>query len=110
MSRYSSDETGVPHTCPLIDSVIAILDDVDLDEAQMAKMDMESIRSHNSDLREFGNKEYQRAENLQREVDDLQLRAEELNRENEILQQKVETVTDELEDLKKHVAELEGGR
>jgi hypothetical protein len=54
--RYSDwkryDESGVPQTCPLIDTLIDLIKDSDCD--QKAIEILEKIRSHNENLRQWG--------------------------------------------------------
>lgn len=97
MARYR-DQAPVSNTCPLIDEVISAVDDATFEEnswwdKESVTAILEKIRSANSELREWGNDEYERAEDAEKERDTFE--AEKLDLE------------EELRELKERVAELE---
>lgn len=79
------DYTGVPETCPYIDSVIRFIEE-STDETinyTYAIKDLEKIRSFNSDLRSVANSLFHEKEELEKE-----------------LEYKISMQEDEIEDLK----------
>lgn len=97
MARYR-DQAPVGNTCPLIDEVISAVEDATFEEniwwdKESVTAILEKIRSANSELREWGNYEYERAEDAEKERDNFE--AEKLDLE------------EELRELKERVAELE---
>jgi hypothetical protein len=72
MSR-NEDRAPVPHTCPIIDEVISALLSAEFSEgdywdSKRAIEIMENIRIANSKLREWGNEECQRANDIDGEL------------------------------------------
>jgi len=76
------DNAPVGNTCPKIDEVISLISQMDYEftdednedkkqKESAANVLLEQIRSDNSQLREWGNAEYLRAEENERERDDL---------------------------------------
>ena len=91
-----SDNTGVPQTCPFIDEVIGFISSIEWDEgeeglkqgANKVLQVLETIRTHNSNLRDCANSEYNRAEEveaaneeLKDEISDLKSEIRELTKE-----------------------------
>jgi benzoyl-CoA reductase/2-hydroxyglutaryl-CoA dehydratase subunit BcrC/BadD/HgdB len=89
-----NDNTGVPQTCPYIDEVIRFIEDVKWQEGQEDDAQtvveicktLEKIRSMNTDLRDFGNQEYKRAEEAESDRD--------------YYEKQVKSLEDEVENLK----------
>jgi predicted nucleic acid-binding Zn-ribbon protein len=105
MGRYR-DEAPVGNTCPLIDQVIFLINDlsnydtsVDDDKIDMqydikdANNLLEKIRSANSSLRDWGNELYSEKEDLEKQVSDLT--------------DEVTNLKDELKKLESQITELE---
>ena len=68
------DYAPVGNTCPLIDEVISAIESADWSEntfhtAQSVSEIMEKIRSANLELRNWGNDEFKRAEELDKDLD-----------------------------------------
>ena len=68
------DYAPVGNTCPMIDEVISAIESVDWSEntfhtAQSVSEIMEKIRSANLELRNWGNDEFKRAEELEKDLD-----------------------------------------
>lgn len=74
----------IPNTCPDIDEMISLL---------------ENLRDCNSKLREWGNKEAGRVDELENEVDDLKKAIDKLENYNEALQKDLDTAEDRISDL-----------
>lgn len=96
-----NDAAPIGHTCPMIDDIIYFIKDIEWDdqeidlqkESEKALNILEKIRSANSTLREWGNEQYQRAEEAEKEVD--------------YYKDRVSILEDEIADLKKQIEELE---
>lgn len=70
------DNAPVSQTCPKIDDVINSLKELYKSSEEMSSREltdlentMEKIRSDNSDLRSWGNEQYDRAEELEKEME-----------------------------------------
>ena len=94
------DNAPIGHTCPKIDSVISEIHSLYLSSEEMSKTQytlfeklMEEIRLANSTLREWGNEQYERAEEFERDLDHA-------NGE-------ISDLKDEVESLKSEIKELE---
>lgn len=106
MSR-NGDYTGVPQTCPLIDKVIDFLDSLstfnmpDGYEADRKQMEatLEKIRSMNSDLRDFGNKQSGELEEMEKDRDYYEKKCRELQKE-------IEYKNEEIKDLEKELNQI----
>ena len=112
MARWN-DNAPVGNTCPKIDNVIAIIDnlseyDINIDD-EFSNMEkdvkeaisiMENIRSDNSELREWGNELFREKVDLENNVYQLEKRISELERENS-------NYSDEVKDLEEQISELE---
>jgi chromosome segregation ATPase len=68
------DYTGIPHTCPSIDEVqrsitrvAEVLEEYAVDLRSAAEQ-LEKLRSQNEELRDFGNDQYLKAEELEIEL------------------------------------------
>ena len=74
------DNAPVGNTCPTIDEVIAFIDSIVPDEnlerqeIEHIKNLIEDIRSANSQLREWGNDNHERAETLEEELKSIDKR------------------------------------
>jgi hypothetical protein len=109
----SRDNAPINNTCPVIDNIIGLMESarneadyikanpeedsteesgIILDELFDAIKGMEDIRDANSELREWGNAEYERADNAESERDDA-------IREKEYLQEEIEGLKAEIEEL-----------
>ena len=92
------DNSSVPQTCPVIDKVISFIESLDYEDLSTQSIKdavnyMEEIRRMNSDLRDWGNDEYARAEENEAEKDDLEY--------------KYKSLLDEMDDLRKERDEME---
>ncbi len=96
MSR-TRDYAPVKITCPTIDEVISFIDwcrrkyaneetEKDFKDAEML---MEKIRKDNTELREWGNGEYQRAEDAEWEIIDMNKQYQEVKGDAEYYQQQM---------------------
>lgn len=63
------DQSGVPETCPWIDEVLTMLDEIRMASAEIEQDDfdriselLEKVRSANLSLRQWGNENYEMAE------------------------------------------------
>jgi chromosome segregation ATPase len=105
MARYR-DEAPVGNTCPLIDSVISLIDNLSnyditdddekkdmLHDVKVANDILEEIRSANSSLRDWGNELYSDKEDLEKE--------------NNLLKGEISDLSNEVENYKGEVKELE---
>jgi len=126
----NGDSAPVGYTCKTIDSVIGHLEEakseaeyylaesenedfrsscaeikVNLESAILA---MEKIRSDNSELRDWGNSEFNRAEELEKERDDLLSEVEELKEQMKGMHDDIIDLEDEVSDLEERVKILEG--
>lgn len=115
---YYKDHAPISNTCPTIDSIISKLYSAK-DEAEYIKKhpeegntteaisiigllsdaisEMENIRSDNMDLRQWGNDEYERAYNLESEVDDYARKCEMLESEVDYLKLKIDELVEQYE-------------
>lgn len=113
MARYN-DNAPIGHTCPIIDNVIGKMElakneaeyickhpkedsseeaDSILYELIEAIREIEDVRSANSELRDWGNDEYDRAEENEKENDQLR-------RDIEYLGEIIDSLRSEIEDMK----------
>lgn len=99
MSR-KGDNAPIGHTCPKIDSVISQIHSLYMSSEDMSRSEydhfeklMEEIRTANSTLREWGNEQYQIAEEFEKNLD--------------YEKNKVSDLEDEVASLKKEVNQLE---
>ena len=106
--RARKDQTGVPNTCQYIDDIIDTLKIyvTDDDELNEAVRHCESIRLHNSTLRDFGNDTYYELEELVDRVDDLKYEIENLREEIDNYEDKLENALDEIYELKSELEDL----
>lgn len=70
------DYAPVKNTCPMIDEVISVFDEVDFSDTDYKTQEeaiyvMEKIREANSSLREWGNEMHNEAREYKRECEDL---------------------------------------
>lgn len=101
-----SDYTGIDQTCPYINTVRDFIEGIEWsdDEENLAKgakeacVVLEQIRQMNSDLRDFGNKQAQELEEMEKDRDYYQRTAE--NHEKEI-----EWLKEEIRNLQKEISE-----
>lgn len=112
MSRYT-DNAPIGNTCGMIDNIIGRMEQARneaeyinnhpeedssgeavsiLDELYFAIKEMEDIRNANSELREWGNEQHDRADEAENERDDLLL-------EKERLEDRVDTLEAELNEV-----------
>jgi chromosome segregation ATPase len=115
-----SDKAPIGNTCPTIDSIVSKMEyakgeaeyinkhkDEDptqeantiISELQDAINDMENIRDDNAELRQWGNDEYERAENLESERDDALRDKENLEYEVDELKEKIAELELELDQI-----------
>lgn len=70
------DNSPVGYTCPLIDSVIRVLNDCECEynshDIQTAINDLEKVRSMNDELRDWGNGLFNQVKELQDEIEMLE--------------------------------------
>lgn len=97
------DNSPVPVTCPKIDNVIGRINRVYRSSEPMEKEDLqrleewlEEIRTHNSDLRTWGNEQYKEAERLEVENSNLTDEVEQLKKEIDNLKDEVNTINSTL--------------
>lgn len=97
------DNAPVPHTCPKIDDVIGIVTEIyrvdepiTKGELQNIEKQMEDIRTANSKLREWGNEEYERAEELEKDRDYYQDLSEKYESEIADLKAEIDSLKEEL--------------
>lgn len=95
-----NDKSPVGNTCGMIDDVISYLNSMNEEPLTQGEIKtcidlLEEIRSHNVKLREWGNEEYERAEEIQSELDEKTDFAE-----------KMETLASELEEELKEIREM----
>ena len=112
MARYN-DNAPIGHTCPIIDSVIGKMESAkneadyiskhpeedSIEEANTilgelidAIKEIEDVRSANSELRDWGNEEYNRAEEAEGERD-------EAIKDKEYLQEEIDELKAKIEEL-----------
>lgn len=85
------DYTGVPETCPYIDSVIRFIEECTEENTNYSSAiaELEKIRSFNSDLRSVANNFFHEKEELESDFD-----------------YKINAKEDEIEDLKSTISDL----
>jgi polyhydroxyalkanoate synthesis regulator phasin len=106
--RRYGDYTGVDQTCPYIDSVRDFIESVewsdeekDLEaEAKKACEVLEKIRKMNSTLRDFGNKQAQELEEMEKDRDYYK-------KEYESQERDIKSLQEEVRDLEKQLSEVE---
>lgn len=111
MARYN-DFAPVKPTCPTINGIIDNMETakneaeyllknvsedyvefvrVIFDELHIAISDIELVRDANSELREWGNEQFERVEYAEKELESAQSEVEELKEELECLKEQLET-------------------
>lgn len=102
------DNAPVPQTCPKIDNVISIITDIYRADEPITKGElqnieklMEEIRSANSTLREWGNEQYEIAEELEKDRNYYQDEYEKYQLEASDLRQEIKELERELSELEK---------
>jgi septal ring factor EnvC (AmiA/AmiB activator) len=107
INSMRGDNAPIKNTCPLIDKIINQVDDWYRSSEEIPKLgyadfekSMEEIRSANSTLREWGNDECKRANDLEKELDSAKDEIEKLN-------DKIESLKSEIKDLEKELSEQE---
>jgi len=98
------DNAPIKNTCPIIDDVVSYIDgfrrEFSNDETEVdfknALSVLEDVRRANSTLRDWGNEEYNRAEELEKERDELE-------RENKTLKADVEYYEGKVKELEKEL-------
>lgn len=105
-----SDNSLIPQTCPKIDSVLSIITDIYSADEPITKGElqnieklMEEIREANSKLRDWGNDEYNRAEELEKDKDYYQNEHEKAQSEVDSLKSEVDSLKSEIKDLEKEL-------
>ena len=95
MGRFR-DNAPVSHTCPKIDDVINTLNEIYISEEPISRGElasiestMEKIRKDNSALRDWGNEEYERAEENEKDRDYYKDLAEKYENEISDLKQEI---------------------
>lgn len=101
------DHTDIPNTCPFIDNVIRFIDSIDFDddmsdEAVSICKILEEIRTHNSDLRDFGNEQYNRAEELNDDCNSYKETINELEYEIIALKKELDEAEDRYQKLEEY--------
>ena len=120
MARYN-DNAPIGHTCPIIDNVIGKMESAKneaeyifkhpeedsseeantiLGEMVDAIKEIEDVRSANSELRDWGNEEYSRAEEAEGERDEAIKDKEYLQEEIDELKAKIEKLENQLNEVK----------
>ena len=120
MGTYN-DNAPIGHTCPIIDNVISRMesskeeaDYISLhpeedsseeantisNEIKIAILEIEDVRSANSELRDWGNEEYSRAEEAEKERD-------EAIRDKEYLQEEIDELKAEIKELENQLSYFE---
>ena len=121
MARHN-DNAPIGYTCPIINSVIDRMKlakneadyiskhsqeedstggaSIILEELSNAIEEIEDVRSANSELRDWGNEEYNRAEEVERERD-------EAIRDKEYLQEEIDELKVKIEELETQLSEAE---
>ncbi len=102
------DNTGIDQTCPVINQVRDFIDGIEWsddeddlrDGAIEACKQLEVVRQMNSDLRDFGNKQYEELQEMEKDRDYYEKRCKELEKEVEYLQS-------DIKDLQKELSEAE---
>lgn len=97
------DNAPIGHTCPKIDSVIQAIHSLYISSEEMTRQQytdfeklMEEIRSANSTLREWGNEECRRADELEKDLDDA-------NRQLDNLKEEIESLKSEIKELENNL-------
>ena len=116
--------SGIAHTYSMIDKVIKEInsairncewsithDDVEGAKDAISDLDhlegiMEDIRTANLGLREYGDEQYSKVEELEKEVFDLNRKIEDLDDEKTHLESKIEDLEFEIEELNTELEEL----
>jgi predicted nucleic acid-binding Zn-ribbon protein len=98
VGRYNTDDSRVPHTCPLINEVIDAVKSVEWnDEDYYNEKDLvdtlEQIRSANGNLRDWGCDKNQEIHDLNDEIDDLKT--------------EIRRLTEQLDEVNQEVIELQ---
>lgn len=100
------DHSPVPHTCPLIDDVIYFLEhdvsnagEVSLTEIKNMVVILEKIRSANSTLRSWGNKQCEDFSEAQDEIDYLKGENKRLESDNDDYQNQIKSLEKQIEEL-----------
>lgn len=91
-----NDHSPVPPTCPKIDAALSLINSVynsgcEMERAILDQIEqrIEEIRTHNSDLRTWGNEQWKEAERLEIENDNLRTKVERLEKEVDNLNDEV---------------------
>jgi len=93
------DYTGVEQTCPTINSVRDWIEGgCDEDTMESTLKELEEIRQMNSDLRDFGNRQAEERDEMEKDRDYYQKRVDELERE-------VKNLESEVRELEKQLSE-----
>lgn len=96
------DNAPVKNSCPFINEIISAIQSADWSEAYWTKGElegkMEEIRRMNEQLRDWGNEQYQRAEDNEREMEIQSSKIEELNEDISNLQDELNTLKSELDE------------
>src|SRR5690606_41341373 len=93
------DATDIPNTCPMIDEVISFIDNIRIDwedeyHTKKELLDiMERIRTSNQNLRDFGNEQYYRAEELESDLEYFKSINEDLERDISRLENEISEVS-----------------
>lgn len=102
------DNAPIGHTCPKIDSIISTIHSLYMSSEEMSKSQytefeklMEEIRSANSTLREWGNEQYERADEMEKDYDYAQNKVSDLEQEIESLKSEVKQLEKDLEETEK---------
>lgn len=95
------DNAPVGKTCPIIDKVISFIQSIDYEGMNMSDYSnaldrMEEIRSANGALRDWGNEEYKRAEELESELDNVKSELEDALNEIKELNSQIKELETEL--------------
>jgi septal ring factor EnvC (AmiA/AmiB activator) len=110
---YRGDPTGVSLTCPLIDEVIAFLNNIEWDEdekdldtdATRIVQVLEMIRKANSQLRNFCEEQYDRANEFEKDLERASNRIDELEHSCKSLEKEVNQLEDTITDLETQLIE-----
>lgn len=87
------DESGTPDTCKFIDAAIFELEKCTCEDVNVsaAKCNLEKVRDYNSELRTWGNEQYEKANQLENAYEDA-------NQEIEDLREQIKQLEQELSD------------
>lgn len=94
------DATNVPQTCPFINEVISFIDRIEWnedqesskEEAKLILLTLETIRTHNGSLRDFGNEQYYQAYELESENDSLKSEVKRLEDDVKYLESEISKI------------------